>query len=243
MSQPKRLRVLIYGPAKTGKSRLAETCPGPRLILDAEGGTDYLVNPQTVWADVNQPPPTERADGTPLGAEDTVVLFVDAWPTLKVAEQWLQSGKHPFNSVIVDSLTELQKRLKENVSNNGAMDQQAWGRLLDQLDLFIRRLRDLTRHRTNPLWTVVVTALVDERMGRMVPLVQGGLAKQLGGIFDVLGYLRPTGLDESGNTGRELVIAPRPDIESGDRTDILTTTFGQVVANPNLTRFLEVLNA
>lgn len=229
MNQPKRLRAVIFGQAKLGKSTLAETCPGPRLILDAEGGTEFLLNPQTVWADVNQPPPTVNAAGEPLGPNDSVVLFVGDWRTFTMAHQWLQSGQHPFVSVVLDSLTELQKRCKDTIAEGGVMDQRAWGRLLDQMEFELRKFRDLTKHPVNPLWCVVITALVDNKDGMLRSQVQGSLSKNLGAMYDLIGYLRPSEPDPDGLVGRELCIGPNREFEAGDRTRILTRTFGQVV--------------
>lgn len=239
---PKRLRMVVFGQAKIGKSRFAETCPGPRLILDAEGGTEYLKNPQTVWADVNQPPPVSREDGTPLGANDSVVLFVGDWRTFTMAHQWLQSGQHPFASVVLDSLTELQKRCKDTLSQGQGLDQQGWGRLLDQMEYELRAFRDLTKKGTNPLWCVIITALVDEKGGLMRSMVQGALAKSLGGMYDVIGFLRATEVDENGRVGRELCIGPNRQFEAGDRTDLLTEHYGVVIPEPNILEFMKVLN-
>lgn len=239
----RRLRAVIYGQAKIGKSRLAETAPGPRLILDAEGGTEYLKNPQVQWVDVNNPPPRFMDDGTPVGPNDSIVLFVGDYRTFVTAMQWLVSGDHPFVSVILDSLTEMQKRCKDNIAAGGAMDQQAWGRLLDSMEFELRKLRDLTKHKTNPLWCVVVTALVDKRNDILVSYVQGALAKTLGGMYDVIGLLRPTDADETGRVGRELCIGPNKLFEAGDRTDFLTEHYGQLIPSPNLLEMVAVLNA
>jgi hypothetical protein len=240
----KRLRMVVFGQAKIGKSRLAETCPGPRLILDAEGGTEYLKNPQTLWADVNQPPPSVKEDGSPIGPEDSVVLFVGDWRTFVSAHQWLRSGQHPFVSVVLDSLTELQKRCKDDiVAGGGMMDQRAWGKLLDQMELELRNFRDLTKKGANPLACVVITALVDERNGVLRSMVQGALAKSLGGMYDVIGYLRATEADEYGRVGRELCIGPNREFEAGDRTDLLTEHYGVVIRDPNVLSMMQVLNA
>lgn len=250
----KRLRAVLYGQAKIGKSALAETCPGPRLILDAEGGTEYLLNPQLEWADVNDAagPPTHWPDGRPLGENDSVVLFVGDWRTFMTAMQWLATS-HPFASVVLDSLTELQKRCKDNIAAGGQFDQQAWGALLDRMEMELRKLRDMTKKGPNPLWCVVITALVDNKDGIVRSMVQGALSKSLGGMYDVIGYVTPTDADEDGEVGRELCIGPNKVFEAGDRTRILTRTYGQriLVKNPDkphlggvdLLDLMKVLNA
>lgn len=236
MTQPKRLRMVLYGYEKIGKSSLAETAPGPRLILDAEGGTEFLLNPQTVWADVNQAPPTTREDGTPLGPDDSVVLFVGDWRTFTMAHQWLRSGKHPFVSVVLDSLTELQKRCKDTIQEGGVMDQRAWGRLLDEMEGELRRFRDLTKLPTNPLWCVVLVALIDNKDGIYRSMVQGSLSKTLGAMYDVIGVLQASDPDHEGVVHRELRIGPNREFATGDRTRILSKTFGPVVKVKDIDR-------
>lgn len=234
---PKRLRSVIYGPAGIGKSRLAETAPGPRLILDCESGAEFLKKPQIEWENVYQPIPTEG-----LTDDTSVVLWVDNWQTLVAARDILLSGNHPFRSVIIDTLTDLQGKLKDNLSQS-ASGYDLWGRLLDELEVVLKQLRDLTKHRTNPLWSVTITAHADTKDGLIRPMLQGQMTKKLAGLYDLVGYYRPAFDPISGMNSRELVIAPYPGIEAKDRTDTLTQTYGPVVKNPNLTDFIQVLNA
>jgi hypothetical protein len=234
----KALRILIYGPSKVGKSRLAETAPGPRLIIDTELRTDFLKNPMIQWTNVNNPPPSD------LGKNDSVILECSDWATFQQAHNWLKSGKHPFKSVVVDSLSELQKRLKDKITKGVASKLQfdAWGELLMDMDLTIRQFRDLTRHKTNPLLCVVITALVDDRSAILRPYVEGSLRLQLAGVFDVVGYMRPVLLDEeTGEVGRELAIASHPGYEAGDGTDLLIEKWGAAIPSPNLMEMMKAI--
>lgn len=243
----KRLRLLLHGDPKTGKSSLAETCLGPRLIIDAEGGTAFGAKDHKLWEDPGQAPPVADHD------DQSIVLIPRNWGDITAAHRWLASGEHQFNSYVMDSLTEVQDRAKKAISGSG-MDQQAWGRLLDEMLMQMTMIRDLTTHPTNPLWTVVIVAHSDkdENNGLIRPQVQGSLRKRLGGLYDVVGHLR-TQLDmQSGTYGRELVIDSLPGIEAGDRTKVLRRHFGPVIPlhlddatdkiTPDLLDLLTILN-
>lgn len=243
----KRLRLLLHGDPKTGKSSFAETCIGPRIIIDAEGGTAFGAKDHIPWRDTGQAPPVPEHD------DQSVVVIPQNWGDVVAAHRWLASGQHPFRSYVMDSLTDVQDRAKKAISSNG-MDQQAWGILLDEMLMQMTMIRDLTVHPTNPLWTVVIIAHSDkdEANNLIRPQVQGALRKRLGGLYDVVAHLR-TRLDmESGTYGRELVIDALPGIDAGDRTKVLRRHFGSTVQlrlddatdtiTPNLVDFLKILN-
>lgn len=237
--------MVIHGDPKVGKTSLAETTIGPRLIIDAEGGTDFGAKTQIPWPDASQPPPSD------VGPDDSVVLFARDWSQVSLAHQWLESGQHPFNSYVMDSLTEVQDRAKKAISTSG-FDQQLWGQLLDKMLLEMTLVRDLTKHATNPLWQVVILAHTEEKNNLLRPMVQGGLSKRLGGLYDIIGHMRIGIGDGSGRPGRELVIDALPGIEAGDRTKILRRHFNGVVPlhlnedtdeiTPNLLDMLKILN-
>ena len=58
MTQQSTFTAVIHGESGAGKSQLADTIPGPRLILDAEGGSEFTPSwPKQIWnPDVYGPP-------------------------------------------------------------------------------------------------------------------------------------------------------------------------------------------
>jgi hypothetical protein len=204
----RRVSVVVHGSWGTGKSWLADTAPGPRLVLDAEGGYLDTPSPKVVW-DPRQPPPTD------LDRDTTVLVDVTSWEAVVYTMQHLLRGGHPFESVIVDSFTELQKTLKDKLGKgpDALFDQQAWGKLLAHMELFVRQLRDLTRQSATHPVNVVVVCGTDSEAIKKTFLLQGGLRKSLAGFVDLVGYLFP-GRTETGEEIRVLQISPTEAIEA-----------------------------
>lgn len=230
------LSILVHAEAKVGKSWLANTAPAPRLILDAEGGTRFLKGKKVLWDPHKEAPPA-------AGDWETCVVYVRSYETVHLVYKWLVSGEHPFISLAIDSVTEVQKRCKDALTGaDRRMEQQDWGDLLSKIEDLVRKLRDLTFHPTKPLTCVVLVALTKMREGKFRPMVQGALAESLPGFPDVVGFMYTETSDVDG-TKRKLAIQPVwPTLLAGDRTDLLTEHYGPIITNPNLTEMISVLN-
>lgn len=249
MSDFLRLSALVHGVPGAGKTRLAATAPGPVLFLDPEGGAKFLGKPVagweprriTYWNPMAGPPPSETADGEPLGLNDVVIARVLDWPTAKIVQDWMISGQHVFRSFIVDTVTELQDHAKANIAPSFT-DQRQWGELKDMGLLVARQWRDLLDHPTNPLFAVIILAHSEERQGLLRPMLQGALAKRIGAYYDVIGHLRSY-VREDGIPSRELVIAPYPGLEAKDRTGILANAYPHgIIREPDISNILRIIN-
>ena len=178
------LTVMVYGESKVGKSTFAVTAPYPRLMLDVEGGHRFLPIVVKYWDPLREEPPV--ADGT----WDTCVVQVRSYDDVIKAYQWLQSGKHQFKSLIIDSISELQVKCMDSIAGSEQMKMQQWGELLRHMGGLLRDLRDLTMHATNPLEAVVLTAMARTGQdGRYRPYLQGQLAIQAPYFYDILGAI------------------------------------------------------
>ena len=177
--------LLVHGPPKSGKSSLAATAPAPRLFLDVEKGTKFLNISPVMWNPEAEEPPV--ADGS----WDTAIVPVQRYDTVLQACQWLRSGQHPFRSVVIDSLSELQVKVINSVSSGTAQIQtRQWGEILFHMGGLIRELRDLTAHPTKPLTSVVLTCMSKpDQSGQMIPYLQGQAALIAPYIPDITGYL------------------------------------------------------
>ena len=178
------LTLMVYGESKVGKSTFAVTAPYPRLMLDVEGGHRFLPINVKYWDPIREEPP--QADGT----WDTVVVQVRDYDVVMKAFQWLQSGKHQFKSLIIDSISELQVKCMDNIAGTEQMKMQQWGELLRHMGALLRDLRDLTMHPTQPLEAVVLTAMARKGQdGVYRPYLQGQLAIQAPYFSYVLGAI------------------------------------------------------
>jgi len=178
------LTIMVYGESKVGKSSFAVTAPYPRLMLDVEGGHRFLPVTIKYWDPMTEEPPV--ADGT----WDTVVVQVREYDVVMKTFQWLQSGKHQFKSLIIDSISELQVKCMDNIAGTEQMKMQQWGELLRHMGALLRDLRDLTMHPTQPLEAVVLTAMARKGQdGVFRPYLQGQLAIQAPYFYDILGAI------------------------------------------------------
>lgn len=209
------ISLLVHGSAKAGKSTLAATAPSPRIIIDIEGGTRFLNVKHVTWDPNKHAPPVD--DGT----WDTAVVTCRTYDDAIKAYQWLQSGKHPFNSLIVDSISELQQKLVEKQTNREQAKMQDWGDILRAFMGLMRDFRDLTENAIRPLEAVVLTAMSKPGQdGKLHPFAQGQSQIMLPYLFDILGAMHvDTWVDDSGNSQEihRLLINTNPIYETGER--------------------------
>lgn len=228
------LNLIIYGGPKVGKTTVAATAPAPRLILDAEGGSLFTPGRKVKWNPQTTAPP--EADGT----WDTCVVQVHDYKAVELACQWLQSGSHPFRSVVIDSISEVQQRAVDSIAGKNQMQMQDWGALLRNISELIRSCRDLTTHPTNPLDAVVFVAMMRENGGEYRPYMQGQISTTLPYYVDGCFYLGYASQDD-GTLVRRLYLSPvtgHPTV--GER---LGGCLGPYQDNANLTAALQTVRA
>ena len=206
--------LLVHGKSKVGKSWLSDTAPGPRLVLDAEGGngTTWTPSSKKIWNPTVEAPPA--ADGT----WETCIVHVRQFMDVQRAYEWLNSGQHPFRSVTIDSVSETQQRGVDEIAGTAQMQTQNWGELLRRMSKLIRDFRDLVNHPTNPLAVVIFIAMTREVNGMQQPYVQGQLATILPYQVDVVGYLqRIPDFNVPGKMDRFIMFQPDPAYSCGER--------------------------
>lgn len=221
---------LIFGPSKSGKSHLAATSPQPVLILDAEGGTRFLPFKKVIWSNpLAEPPDMEDAE--------ICICYVRDFSTLENVYTWLHSGKHPFRSVVIDSISEAQQRCVDSIAGIKQMQMQNWGELLRRISGLIRSYRDLLIHPLNPLDSITFIAM--ERIsqeGKHTPYLQGQIANVLAYYLDLSLYLRAEPNAETGVMERKLLTQPHPQFATGDRTGRLPN----IIINPTMVDVLKM---
>jgi hypothetical protein len=245
MKKERVISILIHGASKAGKSTVTSTAPLPLLVIDAEGSWKFIREQgfrsgiplrKKTW-DPLEPPP--RHDGT----WDVAYVSIDSWESIQRVVGWLSSGQHDFVSIVLDSITELQRRLKTNISGDGVVKgYDGWGAVLARMDQLIRGIRDLTINAYQPVCCVIFIAETVERNGKWRPYMQGQIATSLPYWVDLCGYLyQSREADENGNMTRKVVnlfIGSHDQFESGERVQGLLP---DNIINPNVSGMLDTI--
>ena len=229
------ISVLVHADSKAGKSTFANSTPAPRLLIDAEMAYRFLPGTKVFWDPMRDSPPEYN------GTWETCVVLIREYSTLTRVMEWLDSGYHPFRSVSIDSITEVQTRCKDDLSADGRMDQRLWGDLLTHMERTCRRFRDLTEHPTKPLEAVVITAMTQMRDGKWRPYVQGQLSVKMPYFMDVIGYLHVVSYAQEDPTQphyavRQMAVVPSQQYEAGERVQ---GRLPAMIYHPTVTQMLD----
>lgn len=207
------------------------------LYIDVEGGSRFLRLKKIAWDPRVEAPP----ECTDPSTWDTAVITVRDYDTVKLAYDWLNSGKHCFQSVVIDSVSELQQLLIDQVGNRLALDQRGWGDVFRAFSGLMRDFHKLTEHPTMPMQCVGFVAMSKELSdARFAPFAQGQSQVILPYIVDVLGAMEVlTGADPT--TGEvfkvhRLTTGPHPRYLTGERVG---GTVPPVIDNPNIPMLLD----
>ena len=245
MNPTDTLSMLIHGASKTGKSTLTSTAPLPICVLDAEGGWRFIKHAgfkgtqplrKTFW-DPNKTLQPPRWDGS----WDVCIVTVTQWQTLTNAYRGLTEAQHDFKSLVFDSITEAQRRLKNNLRGMEQMRTQDWGMLLTHMDKLIRDMRDLVVLPNSSLSVVVFVAETTFKNDKWRPNLQGQIGAAIPYFMDVVGYVyRDNEMNSDGQLidrvlrmliSQDLV----PSIEAGER---LQGTLPDVITRPNISTMM-----
>ena len=172
--------ILIYGDSGTGKTTLAGSADAvpsmrPVLFVDIEGGTESL---RHSYPEVDS-------------------VRVTTWAQMQDLYNVLYSGEHPYRTVVLDSLTEIQKFNMYGIMHDLAQKRpdldpdipgmREWGKNLEQLRRFVSGFRDLPMH---TIFTALNRTDKDAKPGitTMKPSLSGKLADEVAAFLDVVVY-------------------------------------------------------
>lgn len=217
------LNMIVYSDPKQGKSWLGDTTPAPRVVLDAEAGSRFTPSKKRVWEPSRTPPPED--DGT----WETAIVPVRSFKDVSKTFEWLNSGKHPFRSCVIDSISEVQQRIIDDLAGTSQLKVQQWGDVLRLGSDMIRKFRDLVTNPIRPLDAVVFIAMAAQRPdgGNWYPFMQGRLATTMPYFVDIVGYLKHS-VTEEGASVRRLYIGTIPGYETGERVGGKLGTFIEI---------------
>lgn len=209
------LSFCLHAWAKVGKSTIGGSGPAPTLIIDAEGSTKFLLMRKRMWNPWREPPPVW--DGTWDAAVVTIRKIEDM---VKVYEV-LCLGQHWFNTITIDSISEIQRKLKTSIRQAKTADGwDMWELVLQQMDLVLRGIRDLQDHPTRPVpVTIFISETMTNKSGKLVPNMQGKIGTILPYLFDVIGYMEMVPL--TGVDGNVLIDTATSQVVRGRRIHIV----------------------
>lgn len=201
-----------------------------------EAASRFLDVDRVYWDPAKEAPP--EWDGT----WDTCIVRTRDWATVEKVYQWLASGKHPFKSFIIDSISELQNRYIESVAGRNQLTQNQWGDAYRTVGGLVRDIRDLTMHPTRPMECVVMTAMTRQIDGKYAPWCQGQLQSVLPYLMDSVGYLYlDADVDElSGERTevRRLLTRGTDAFEAGERVG---GAWPRVITAPKITDMIDMI--
>lgn len=124
------IKLLIYGPPGSGKTRLCATAPEP-LILSAEAGLLSL-----------SPENQIRMFG---GARDIPVLKIESAKDLEDAYAFVATSAHAkhFETICLDSISEIAEVVLGHMKKQVKDPRQAYGEMGEKMAFLIRAFRDL----------------------------------------------------------------------------------------------------
>lgn len=229
------LNFLIYGESSVGKTTLsgsADKVPDmrPVLFVDIEGGTFSLQN----------------------AGHNVDVVRVKTWKEMQELYDHLYEGTHGYQTIVLDSLTEIQKFNMYNIMEDMVARKpdadpdipsiREWGKNGEQIRRFVRAFRDLPTH---TIFTALQKIEKDDRTGIRwtYPDLSGKLASQVAAFVDFVFYyyVKQVKNDETGEPeNRRFILTQKTESQiAKDRSGRLPI----VVENPTMKEILDLIQS
>ena len=233
------LNVLFHGFGGMGKTTAcASACLDPRtapvLVCDFEGGAPI------------------RYAKMPKGSY--TIRRINTIRDLNDIYEYLRKGGHPYKSVVLDSLTEIQKlglsvfvygpsqgaSFMGNVINIKSAEIQHWGKSANQMGMLVRYFRDLPMH---VFFTTLTTVNKDELTGKITydVALPGKQSQEVPGIPDIVGYFDVAKDAATKKDIRCIYFQPTSKFVAKDRTDALGDVLKYEKDAPIVTQMLDLI--
>lgn len=228
-SQMSGVKVLVYGPAGTGKTVMMATAPTP-ILISAESGALSLrqANLERLFG-----------PGNPYITYNMPMIEIKTVEDLTDAYNWLATSPQAqgFQTVCIDSISEIAEVVLNNAKRQVKDPRQAYGELIEKMESVIRLFRDL------PGRNVVISAKMEPSKDELTGIVKYGpampgakLGQKLPYFFDEV-FRLAVGQTPQGEKYRFLQTQPDLQYEAKDRsgalapveTPILSAVFAKIL--------------
>lgn len=224
------VKILVYGRNKQGKTRFAATAPNVLIVDINEKGTRSVRNYP--------------------GAK---VFHVRAWEDLTHVYWFLREGNHNFESVVIDTITNMQHLCMKHVLGEAEdrdpnrepnmPDRRAWGKLSELMKPLLYNFRNLPMHVVFVAQERVL-AEEDEGIQERVPDLSPGTRGVAMGSVDLIGRIYQKevrvvkGKKESSKWETRMLVGPHDEYATGGRT----ISLGRIIRNPSVPQIIEAMN-
>lgn len=211
--QSQGVKCLVYGGAGMGKTVLSATCPNP-VLISAESGMLSLKKENL-----------DRLFGVncPMVAYNMPVIEVSTVQDLTDVYAWCTTSHEAgnFQTICLDSLTEIAEVVLINAKKSVKDPRQAYGELIAQMENLVRLFRDI------PQKNVYMAAKMEPTKDELTGVVKYGpsmpgakLGPKLPYFFDEV-FRLGVNKDSQGNSFRFLQTQPDMQFEAKDRSGSL----------------------
>lgn len=153
-----------------------------------------------------------------LSIADKKVPFVkiETLKELKQLWEFLKNDKHPFETLVIDSITDINERIKKSIEEKTgkSMEQKMWGELSDTIKWILFDIKELDMN-------IIIIAQEknekdEEKIDKVIPSLNWKLATDICYFMDVVWYIY---IDKQWE--RHLITAPSKKYLSKDRTKVI----------------------
>lgn len=212
------------------------------LLLDFEGGT------LSIKSKCRKVEIEKLIEGKVKPQKDKIdVIRIREWGEFEQILDFLYEAGHPYRSVAIDSLTELNTANVRDVVEVAASASSKHDPELPEMQDYLRsavQMRRIVRAFRDLPMNTIITCLADTRENprtrrkQLVPSLTGKLVFEVPAIFDIVGYLGI--VEEEGEPDRrELFVQPTEDMEAKDRSE--GGALGESVPNPTLPLLFDLI--